>query len=66
VVDEAGNAFSATPSDGVTNTPVVPGLGIIVSGRGAQSWLDPEHPSAIAPGKRPRLTPSPGLITWST
>lgn len=62
VVDEHGNAFSATPSDGVTNTPVVPGLGIIVSGRGVQSWLDPEHPSSIAPGKRPRLTPSPGLI----
>jgi gamma-glutamyltranspeptidase/glutathione hydrolase len=62
VVDEQGNAFSATPSDGVTNTPIVPGLGIIVSGRGGQSWLDPEHPSAIAPGKRPRLTPSPGMI----
>lgn len=62
VVDSAGNAFSATPSDGVTGTPIVPGLGIIVSSRGVQSWLDPEHPSAIAPGKRPRLTPSPGLI----
>lgn len=62
VVDAEGNAFSATPSDGVTGTPIVPGLGIIVSGRGVQSWLDPDHPSAIAPGKRPRLTPSPGLI----
>ncbi|HET7036094.1 MAG TPA: gamma-glutamyltransferase family protein [Thermomicrobiaceae bacterium] len=62
VVDEAGNAFSATPSDGVTNTPIVPGLGYIVSGRGGQSWLDPNHPSVLAPGKRPRLTPSPGLI----
>lgn len=62
VVDEEGNAFSATPSDGVTNTPVVPGLGIVVSARGVQSRLDPEHPSALAPGKRPRLTPSPGLI----
>ncbi len=62
VVDEQGNAFSATPSDGVTNTPIIPGLGFIVSGRGGQSWLDPEHPSAIAPGKRPRLTPGPGMI----
>jgi len=62
VVDEQGNAFSATPSDGVTGTPIVPGLGIIVSSRGVQSWLDPEHPSAIAPGKRPRLTPSPGMV----
>jgi gamma-glutamyltranspeptidase/glutathione hydrolase len=62
VVDEAGNAFSATPSDGVTNTPIVPGLGFIVSGRGGQSWLDADHPSVLAPGKRPRLTPSPGLL----
>lgn len=62
VVDEQGNAFSATPSDGVTTTPIVPGLGIIVSSRGVQSRLDPTHPSSIAPGKRPRLTPSPGLI----
>ena len=62
VVDEAGNVFSATPSDGVTNTPVVPGLGFIVSGRGVQSWTEEGHPSVLAPGKRPRLTPSPGLI----
>ena len=62
VVDEWGNAFSATPSDGGGASPIIPGLGFIVSGRGIQSWLDPEHPSAIAPGKRPRLTPNPGLI----
>ena len=62
IVDEQGNSFSATPSDGVSGSPVIPGLGFIVSGRGKQSWLDPAHPSAIAPGKRPRLTPNPGMI----
>lgn len=62
VVDEEGNAFSCTPSDGFTNTPIVPGLGIIISSRGSQSWLDPSHPASLAPGKRPRLTPSPGLV----
>ncbi len=62
VVDAAGNAMAATPSDGFTGTPVVPELGIIVSGRGVQSWLDPRHPVAIEPGKRPRLTPNPGMI----
>ncbi|MEA2527913.1 MAG: gamma-glutamyltranspeptidase / glutathione hydrolase [Thermomicrobiales bacterium] len=62
VVDAAGNAFSATPSDGVGESPIVPGLGFVVSDRGIQSRLDPNHPSAIAPGKRPRLTPNPGLI----
>ncbi len=62
VLDRDGNAFSATPSDGIGSTPLVPGLGFVVSARGTQSWLDPEHPSCVAPGKRPRLTPSPGLV----
>jgi len=62
VVDSEGNGFSATPSDGVRLTPVVPGVGVVLSPRGVQSWLDPEHPSSLAPGKRPRLTPSPGLM----
>lgn len=62
VVDAEGNAFSATPSDGVGSTPLVPGLGFVVSDRGSQSRLDPAHPSPVAPGRRPRLTPSPGLV----
>ena len=53
--------FSATPSDGSYNAPVVPGLGIIPSPRGSQNWGDPDHPSGVAPGKRPRLTPSPAI-----
>ena len=61
VVDEQGNAFSATPSD-APSSPIIPSLGLIASSRGYQAWVDPEHPSAIAPGKRPRLTPNPGLI----
>ncbi len=62
VVDSAGNAFSATPSDGVTSAPLVPGYGFMISSRGMQSWLDPDHPSVMAPRKRPRLTPSPGMV----
>jgi gamma-glutamyltranspeptidase/glutathione hydrolase len=61
VVDRWGNAFSATPSDTIHNSPVAKGLGFAVSARGAQSWLDPNHPAALAPGKRPRLTPNPAL-----
>jgi len=61
VADAAGNLFSATPSDSARSTPMVPGLGLIISPRGSQSWLDPEHPSALQPGKRPRLTPNPAL-----
>jgi gamma-glutamyltranspeptidase/glutathione hydrolase len=33
----------------------------VPSSRGSQSWADPALPSGIAPGKRPRLTPSPAL-----
>jgi gamma-glutamyltranspeptidase/glutathione hydrolase len=61
VVDRHGNVFAATPSDGSYNAPVVPELGIIPSPRGSQSWGDPDHPSGVAPGKRPRLTPSPAI-----
>jgi gamma-glutamyltranspeptidase/glutathione hydrolase len=62
VVDREGNAFSATPSDVSTDTPIVPGTGLWVSSRGSQGWLDPGHASAVAPGKRPRLTPSPAML----
>ena len=61
-VDEDGNVFSATPSDTCVDAPVVPGTGLVVSTRGSQSWAVDGHASAIAPGKRPRLTPCPAII----
>src|SRR5216117_2350964 len=61
VIDEAGNGFSATPSDPSVDSPAVPGVGCVVSPRGSQGWLDPAHPSVVAPGKRPRLTPAPAM-----
>ena len=61
VVDRHGNAFSATPSDVSSSTPVIPGTGLCPSSRGSQSWADPSLPASVAPGKRPRLTPSPAL-----
>jgi len=61
-MDAEGNAFAATPSDPGLGAPLVRGLGIIVSTRGAQLWTTPGHPSAIAPRKRPRLTPNPALL----
>lgn len=61
VIDRHGNSMSCTPSDGSNYTPIIPGVGIICSGRGTQSWADSTHPSSVAPGKRPRLTPSPAM-----
>ena len=60
-IDRWGNAFSAVPSDGSTSSPVIPGTGLVPSERGVQSRPDPRHPSGVAPGKRPRLTPNPAM-----
>ncbi|MFG1413697.1 gamma-glutamyltransferase family protein [Xanthobacter sp. VTT E-85241] len=63
VVDRHGNAIAITPSDVASDTMVVPGTGLAPSSRGSQSWGDPKHPSCVAPGKRPRLTPNPVMVT---
>jgi len=62
VVDWYGNCFSATPSDMSYTTAVIPGTGLAVSARGAQSWVDHNHPCSIVGGKRPRLTPNPAMV----
>jgi gamma-glutamyltranspeptidase/glutathione hydrolase len=59
VIDRYGNVFSATPSDSSFDTPLIPGLGICPSSRGSQSFTQEGHPSCVAPGRRPRLTPNP-------
>ena len=61
VTDQYGNIFSSTPSDVAKDSPVIPGTGLCPSSRGSQSWANPQHPSSIEPGKRPRLTPNPAL-----
>jgi gamma-glutamyltranspeptidase/glutathione hydrolase len=60
--DADGNLFAATPSDPIfLDTPVIPSLGFSCSGRGSQSRVVADHPASLEPGKRPRMTPSPGL-----
>ncbi|HUI18821.1 MAG TPA: gamma-glutamyltransferase [Alphaproteobacteria bacterium] len=61
VIDRHGNVFSATPSDSSSDGEVIPGTGLCPSTRGCQSRTDPSHPSALQPGKRPRLTPNPAI-----
>jgi gamma-glutamyltranspeptidase/glutathione hydrolase len=60
--DVAGNLVSATPSGAwVPTSPVIPELGFPVGTRAQMFVLDPGHPNALAPGKRPRTTLSPSL-----
>ncbi len=61
VVDGKGNMFAATPSDTSADTEVVPGTGLCPSSRGSQSRGVRGHINAVAPGKRPRLTPNSAL-----
>lgn len=62
IVDKKGNAICIAPSDVCSDTPVIPGTGLAPSSRGSQSWGTPGHASAVAAGKRPRLTPSPAML----
>lgn len=74
VVDKFGNAYSATPSDTMYNTPMIDGMGLAISARGMQSRLEEGHPCSVVPGKRPRLTPTPAIalennrlrLVWGT
>jgi gamma-glutamyltranspeptidase / glutathione hydrolase len=61
VVDAGGNAVSLTPSD-FPQSPMVPGTGLTLGIRMTQFRLDPSHPSALAPGKRPTITPNPSMV----
>ncbi len=62
VADRHGNLLSATPSGGwLQSSPVIAGLGFPLGTRAQMFWLDPDHPNALVPGKRPRTTLSPSL-----
>ena len=61
IVDSQGNAVSMTPSD-FPQTPMVPGTGMTLGNRMNQFRLDPKHPDALQPGKRPRITPNPSMV----
>ena len=64
VVDRWGNMISATPSGGwLQSSPTVPGLGFCLGTRLQMMWLDEAAPSALHPGRRPRTTLTPTLIS---
>ena len=62
LADDRGNAAALTPSGGWFSSPVIPELGFPLGTRCEMFWLDPTHPSALVPGKRPRTTLTPTLV----
>jgi gamma-glutamyltranspeptidase/glutathione hydrolase len=63
VVDRQRNLVAATPSGAwIASSPVVEGLGFPLTTRLQVFYLQPEHPNALAPRKRPRTTLTPTLV----
>jgi gamma-glutamyltranspeptidase/glutathione hydrolase len=62
-IDKDGVAFSATPSGAWMPSFLAGDTGIPLTQRAQSFLLVPGHPNELAPGKRPRVTLSPTLVT---
>ena len=63
-VDARRNMASFTPSGAwIPTSPVIAGVGFPLGTRLQTFYLDPRHPNALLPGKRPRTTLTPTLVT---
>ena len=65
VVDRHGNVASVIQSlfNSFGSGIVVPGCGVVLQNRGRHFQLDPAHPSALAPRKRPFHTLMASIVT---
>jgi gamma-glutamyltranspeptidase/glutathione hydrolase len=64
-IDKDGIMFSATPSGAWLPSVIAGDTGIPLSERAQSFVLIPGHPNELAPGKRPRVTLSPTLVTMA-
>ncbi len=62
-IDADGVAISITPSGGWLPSVIAGDTGLELSERAESFLLIPGHPNEMAPGKRPRVTLSPTLVT---
>ena len=62
-IDRDGIMFSATPSGAWMPSVIAGDTGIPLSVRAQSFVLVPGHPNELGPGKRPRVTLSPTLVT---
>ena len=63
VMDKQGNVFSATPSGAWLPSVIAGDTGIPFSTRLQSFVMTPGHANQLAPGKRPRVTLSPTIVT---
>ncbi|GAB3565545.1 gamma-glutamyltransferase family protein [Spelaeicoccus albus] len=64
IVDTWGNMISATPSGGwLQSSPYIPSLGFSLGTRLQMTWLLDGAPTSLTPGKRPRTTLTPTLVS---
>ena len=62
-IDKDGVVFAATPSGAWLPSVIAGDTGIPLTQRAQSFLLIPGHPNELAPGKRPRVTLSPTLVT---
>lgn len=63
IIDKSGMMFSATPSGAWMPSVIAGDTGIPLTQRAQSFLMIPDHPNVVEPGKRPRITLSPMIVT---
>lgn len=63
VIDNDGWMFSATPSGAWMPSVIAGDTGIPLTQRAQSFVMMPDHPNVVEPGKRPRITLTPTIVT---